>query len=184
MPRPAIKRCITLAFALLALAPGTAFPEVADSSASGFTVKVVISIQAAPTEVYRRLIRVADWWNPAHTWSGDSRNLSLEEKVTGCFCEKLPEGGGVRHMEVVNLAPGKTLVLTGGLGPLQSIAATGNMSIQLSPDGPATKLALTYAVAGYLAGGMDKWAAPVDTVLAEQMARLKSHIEKGDPSPK
>ena len=184
MPRPAMKRCITLAIALLALAPGTAFPEVADSSASGFTVKVVISIEAAPAEVYRRLIRVADWWSSGHTWSGDSRNLTIEEKVTGCFCEKLPDGGGVRHMEVVNLAPSKTLVLAGGLGPLQSIAATGNMSIQLSPDGPGTKLELTYAVAGYLPGGINKWAAPVDTVLSEQMARLKSYIEKGNSSPK
>jgi uncharacterized protein YndB with AHSA1/START domain len=172
------------ALALLALAPGSAFSEVADSSTSGFTVKVTLIVQAPPAEVYRRLIRVADWWSPEHTWSGDSRNLSIEEKPAGCFCEKLPDGGGVRHMEVVNLAPGKTLVLNGGLGPLQSIAAAGAMSVQLSPQGPGTKLALVYAVSGYLPAGMDTWAAPVDSMLSEQMARLKRYIEKGNPAPK
>ena len=50
----------------------------------------------------------------------------------GCWCEKLPNGGGVRHMQVVNVMPGKMLVMTGGLGPLQSMAATGSMSFKLS----------------------------------------------------
>lgn len=175
---------IALAIAILAVAPGRAFPAVADSSANGFTVKITVSIQAAPAEVYRRLIRIADWWNPEHTWSGDSRNLSIEERAAGCFCERLPDGGGVRHMEVVNVAPGKTLVLTGGLGPLQSMAAAGNMSFQLSAEGTGTKLALVYAVNGYSPTGMNTWAGPVDTVLTEQVSRLKSYIEKGDPAPK
>lgn len=174
---------VAFVIALLACAQ-QAHPEVADSSANGFTVKVSLSIQAVPTEVYRRLIGIADWWNPAHTWSGDSRNLSIQEKATGCFCEKLPNGGGVRHMEVVHLAPGKSLVFTGGLGPLQSIAAAATMSLQLSADGAATKLALVYAVAGYSPNGMNTWAAPVDFVLSEQMTRLKSYIEKGKPAPK
>ena len=38
-------------------------------------------------------------------------------------------------MEVVNVDPGKTLVLSGALGPLQSMAATGSMTIQLSAAG-------------------------------------------------
>jgi len=42
-----------------------AFSEVADSSANGFTLKARLVIQAAPAEVYRRLIRVADWWSPS-----------------------------------------------------------------------------------------------------------------------
>ena len=87
-------------------------------------------------------------------------------------------------MEVVYVAPGKRLVLTGGLGPLQSMAATGNMTFELTPDTAGTKLSLVYAVAGYLPGGMNSIASPVDSVISEQMSRLKNYIEKGDPQPK
>ena len=119
-----------------------------------------------------------------HTFSGDSHNLSIDDKPMGCFCEKLPRGGGVRHMEVVNVAPGKTLVLTGALGPLQSMAATGNLTIQLAPAGDGTKVGVVYAVTGYLPAGMNTLAPIVDSVLAEQFTRLKSLIENGKAAPK
>ena len=160
-------------------------PAVVDASASGFTVRTTVAIKAAPAEVYRRLVRnIGDWWNPSHTFSGSAHNLSIEEKVGGCFCEKLPDGGGVRHMEVVYIAPGKTLRLSGGLGPMQSIAAAGSMTIQLSAAEGGTKLEVTYAVAGYLPAGMNTWAAPVDGVVEEQFTRLKNYIETGDAGHK
>lgn len=169
---------------ILALAAIPAMAEVVDSAANGFTVKTTLQVQAAPDAVYQRLIQVGDWWDSAHTFSGNAKNLSIEEKAGGCFCEKLPNGGGVRHMQVVFFAPGKTLVLSGGLGPLQSIAATGSMSIQLTPAESGTNLQVTYAVVGYQAAGMNTWAAPVDRVLVEQFTRLKNLVERGDPSPK
>src|SRR5579864_974546 len=103
--------------AILALAVIPASAEVIDSAANGFTVKTAIQIQAPPETVYRRLIQVGDWWSSAHTFSGSAKNLSIEEKPGGCFCEKLPDGGA-RHMEIIYIAPGKRLVLNGGLGPL------------------------------------------------------------------
>src|SRR5580693_10080758 len=110
------------------LAPNWAAAEVADASANGFTVKLTLNIQASPDDVYRKFVRnVGDWWDSDHTFSGNSHNLTIEEKPAGCFCEKLPGGGGVRHLEVAYLAPGKQLVLAGALGPLQSVAATGTM---------------------------------------------------------
>ncbi|HEV2448519.1 MAG TPA: hypothetical protein VGS58_21450, partial [Candidatus Sulfopaludibacter sp.] len=158
--------------------------EVADSANNGFTLKTTVQIQAPPDTVYQRLIQVGDWWDSAHTFSGNAKNLSIEEKPAGCFCEKLPNGGGVRHLEGVFLAPGQRLVLSGGLGPLQAIGATGAMSIDLAPAEGGTKLQVTYAVTGYLAAGMNTWAAPVDSVLAEQFTRLKNLVEQGDPAPK
>ncbi len=170
---------------LLALSPHRAPAEILDSSAGGFTVRTTLAIQASPEEVYRRFVHdVDDWWSPRHTFSGDAHNLSIEEKAMGCFCEKLPGGGSVRHMEVVFLAPGKTLRLAGALGPMQSIAAAGSMTIQLSPSEGGTKLELTYTVTGYLPAGMNTWAAPVDGVLKEQFTRLKDYIERGNPAPK
>src|SRR5579872_3285342 len=178
---------INTVFAVLifALAPGWAAAAVADASANGFTVKLTLRVQAAPDDVYRRIIHnVGDWWNPSHTLSGSSRNLSIEERAMGCFCEKLPNHGAVRHMEVLYFAPGERLKLGGALGPLQSMAAAEVMDIQLSPAEGGTKLEVTYAVTGYLPAGMNTWAAPVDSILTEQFMRLKNYVERGDPAPK
>jgi len=157
--------------------------EVADASVNGFTIKATLSIQASPDDVYRRIVRnVGDWWDPSHTFSGNSRNLTIEEKPTGCFCEKLPDGGGVRHMQVIYLDPGKRLVLTGALGPLQAMAATGTMTILLSPADRGTRLEVTYGVLGYLPAGMNTLAAPVDGVLTGLFNRLKNYAEGGVPT--
>jgi uncharacterized protein YndB with AHSA1/START domain len=172
-----------LAATAILLFPGWAFAEIADSSTDGFTVKTSVTIQASPTEVYRRLVHnVGDWWNPQHTFSGDAHNLTIEEKPMGCFCETLPDQGAVRHMEVLRFTPGKTLVLSGAIGPLQSLAAAATMTIQLSPGDTGTKLEVTYAVAGYLPAGMNNWAAPVDSVVDEQFTRLKNYVEHGTPA--
>jgi len=175
-------RAILLAIMLWLATTGLAAAEIADSTAGGFTVKITLSIQAAPGEVYRRLLQVGDWWNPEHTFSGDAHNLSIEEKAGGCFCEKLPNGGSVRHLQVLFVSPEKTLRMGGGLGPLQGIAANGSMTIQLSPAGGGSKLDVTYAVAGYLPSGMNTLAGPVDSVLTGQFVRLKNSVERGDPA--
>jgi len=127
-------------FVVLALTlAGIARGDVADSAPNGFTVKIALTIQASSDEVYRRLVgNIGDWWNSAHTFTGDAHNLTIEAKPMGCFCEKLPSGGA-RHMEVVNFVPGKTLVMVGGLGPLQSLAVAASMTIQLAPADGATR---------------------------------------------
>ena len=164
---------------------GRAPAAVADSSANGFTVKLTLSVQASPDDLYRRLVRnVGDWWEGAHTFSGKPRNLSIDDKPGGCFCEKLDSGGGVRHMQVLYADPGKRLVLSGALGPLQTMAATGTMTIELTHADGGTKLDVTYAVAGYFPAGMNTFAAPVDRVLTTQFTRLKNYAEHGDPAPR
>jgi uncharacterized protein YndB with AHSA1/START domain len=183
----ASQRGIGTAFLVAAflLSPILAQAEVVDSSSTGFTVRTTLTINAHPDDVYRKFIRnIAEWWNPEHTFSGDSHNLSIEEKAAGCFCEKLANGGSVRHLEVVYLAPGKAVTLSGALGPLQSLAATGSMSILFSPSEGGTKLTVNYAVTGYLPGGMNTWAAPVDAVIAEQFTRLKNYVLNGAASTK
>ena len=178
-----MRRLFLLSALVLAPAANRAPAEVVDSASNGFVVKITVNIKAAPDEVYRRIVRnVGDWWNSEHTFSHDSHNLSIEEKPMGCFCEKLANNGGFRHMQVVYLAPGKGLILNGAMGPLNSIAAAGNMTFQLSAADGGTKLDVSYAVAGYLKAGMNTWAAPTDSVLGEQITRLKNYIERGDPA--
>jgi uncharacterized protein YndB with AHSA1/START domain len=175
-------RKLLSAVLVCALAQTLSLAEVADSGANGFTVKIVTSIHAAPADVYKKLVNnIGDWWNSQHTYSGDAHNLSIEEKPGGCFCEKLPNGA-VRHMEVIFFSSGKTLRLSGGLGPLQTIGAAGALTFSLTPEAGGAKMEVTYAVHGYLAQGMNSWAAPVDAVLTEQITRLKNYVETGNPA--
>jgi len=170
---------------LLGPSPVVARAEVTDSAADGFTSKIVVNIHASPPEVYRRLVgNIGDWWNPAHTFSQDAHNLSIEERPMGCFCEKLPNQGFVRHMEVIYLQPGKTLRMSGALGPMQvmGVSAVGNFI--LSPEGDGTRLEFTYRVGGYTPGGLTQLAPVVDRVWAEQIGRLKNYIETGNPATK
>jgi hypothetical protein len=156
-----------------------------DSSNSGFSVKVALTIKAAPADVYKKLVHeIGEWWDSAHTFSGSAKNLSLDDKPMGCFCEKFPSGGGVRHLEVVLAAPGKSLVMIGGMGPMQSLAATGTMRIQLAAAGEATKFEMVYSVAGYLPAGMQMLAKPSDGMLTATFTRLQNYIEHGNPAPK
>ena len=171
-----------LPLGILALSASSAGAAVADSSATGFTVKIPMHVNAPPADVYRKFVRnIGDWWSPAHTFSGSEKNLSIEEKAMGCFCEKLPDGGGVRHLEVVYLAPGKSIVMSGALGPMQSLAAAGNLRLQFTAEEGGTKLEVTYAVTGYLPGGMNAYAAPSDGMLTEQFTRFKNYVERGSP---
>ena len=167
------------------LSPCLCIAEVADSSSSGFTLKITANIQAPPEEVFRKFVQnVGDWWSSDHTWSGNAHNLTIDAKPMGCFCEKLPNGGGVRHMEVVFTMPGKTLVMKGELGPMQVMAAAGSMQVQFNAADGGTKLVLGYAVAGYMQGGLNAIAPKVDEVLQAQISRFKSFVEKKDPSAK
>ena len=170
---------VAICFAILA-AP--AYGEVLESTAAGFLVRNTVAINAPPAKVYAALTEgVGGWWDPAHTFSNDAHNLSVEAKPGGCFCERLPDGGGVQHMRVVYASPGKLLRLTGAIGPLQEAALTGTMTWNLAQAGGGTTVELTYAVGGFRAGGFRDIPTVVDRVLHEQLARLKALVETGRP---
>jgi hypothetical protein len=151
------------------IAPG-AHADVAAQSADAFTVVHAAVVPLAPAAAYARLVRVEDWWDGAHTYSGDARNLALAAAPGGCWCERLADGGFVEHMRVIQAQPGKLLRLDGGLGPLQGIGARGVLTYALAPEGEGTKVTVTYVVTG-AAGTLEKLAAPVDGVLGRALAR-------------
>jgi hypothetical protein len=174
--------CFAVAFAVVPWLPGLARGEVVDVSTAGFLVRDTALVRVAPATVYESIKRVGSWWDPDHTWSGDSRNLSLNAEPGGCFCERLPGGGGVRHMTVVFAAPGKTLRLAGALGPLQQSGLAGSMTWSLSPAAGGTAIEMTYSVGGYFRGGFQEIAPIVDEVLGGQFRRLQSYVETGKPT--
>jgi len=162
----------------VALMSAAAAGEVVDKSASGFTLRSTTQIAAAPDIVFRALVDVGSWWSKAHTYTGDATNMSIIAQPGGCFCEELPNGLGVEHGRVVNVVPNSLLRLATALGPLQELGVTGSMTWQIAPSGKGATVTMTYAVGGYVAGGLDKLADPVDQVLAQQIALLKAHVEK------
>ena len=100
-------------------------------------------------------------------------NLNLALTAGGCFCEKLTGGGGVEHMHVAFVDPGKRVVLTGSLGPLLYEATSGVMDVQFERIAGGAKVTMDYQAAGFAEGGADKLAPVVDSVLADQMARFR-----------
>jgi hypothetical protein len=165
--------------ATLSLA-GAARADVTDRSAAGFEVVEKATIAAPPGKVWDALMRPAHWWASDHTWSGDAKNLSFDP--SGCFCEQLKRGG-VRHMTIVYADGATQLRLFGALGPLQFTGASGHLGIVIKPAGAGADVVMTYDVGGYAKGGLaETYAAPVDRVLGEQLARLKTLLETGKPN--
>ena len=162
----------------------TAQAAVADSSPGGFTIKIVVNAQGAPADVYRKFVHdIGNWWEPIHTYSHDAHNLSIDDKPMGCWCEKLPDGGGVQHMETIFAMPGKLIRFSGAIGPMQAMAAVGSMSVEFKPVEGGTAVELTYALGGYSPQGFDKIAPIIDMVLTTQITRFKNYVDHGNPAP-
>ena len=172
---------VTLAI-LFAILTAPLRGDVIESTAAGFLVRNTAAINAPPATVYTALTEgVGGWWDPVHTFSRDARNLSVDAKAGGCFCERLPDGGGVEHMRVVYASPGKLLRLAGAIGPLQEAALAGTMTWNLLQAGRGTTVELSYTVGGFRAGGFRDMPTVVDGVLRGQLARLKAFVETGRP---
>ena len=152
--------------------------EIVSVAPGGFEVHQTVHVAAAPDKAFAALLTPAHWWNSDHTYSHDARNLTLDARAGGCWCETLPDGGSVQHMSVLYVAPGKVLRLRGALGPLQAMAVDGVMtwSVKASAGG-GSDIALSYAVAGYYAPGFDMLSKAVDGVMADQIGRLKKLID-------
>lgn len=165
------------AWALMLLpAAAPAAAEVKSSAAGGFEVQSKALVAASPADAYAALVKIGDWWDPAHSYSGKPANLTLNARVGGCFCEKLDGGGTVEHLRVVQARPGVLLRLQGGLGPLQAQAVVGTMSWTFKASERGTEISQTYVVGGYVSGGAEKLAPLVDKMLADQLARLQQRL--------
>lgn len=165
---------------------GPAVGEVTASSDAGFVSRNVVDVKATPQEAWSALVSPSGWWNGQHTYSGDAANLSIDARAGGCFCEKLPgtkdassgeARGSIEHMRVVYAEPGKVLRLSGGLGPLQSEAVNGTLTVTLKPgEGGATHVTWEYVVGGYMRHKAAEIAPLVDQVMREQLGRLAAKL--------
>lgn len=170
----------TLALLTLAAASAQSAPQI---TPTGFLVNLEANINAPAAKVYGALIgQIGLWWDPEHTYSHDAKNLSIDPRPGGCFCEKLPNGGGVEHLHVVYIAPNQTVRLSGALGPLQASGLAGSMTWKLAGGADNTRVELSYSVGGFIEGGFEKVAPAVERMLNEQLNRLKLFVETGKPT--
>lgn len=157
--------------------------EVVSSAQGRFTVRETAHVEASTKHVWQMMTWPQDWWSPDHTWSGDAANMWLDARAGGCWCERLPNGGFAEHLRVIKSEPGKSLVMSGALGPLQSFPLTGVMEWKVEPDETGgNTITFTYQVSGNVEGGLQSWAKPVDGVLAEAIKRLAEAADKA-PNP-
>ncbi|MCY1672479.1 SRPBCC family protein [Novosphingobium sp. SL115] len=167
--------------------------EVIQKSDAGFISRVADEVAASPADAWKAFTSPALWWNSQHTFSGNSANLTMDAVANGCFCEKLPapkdapptqKAGSVMHMRVIYAEPYRALRLSGGLGPLQSEAINGTMTVTFKPvdgsGGKRTRILWEYVVGGFMRYKADTISGAVDKVLAEQLAGLTRLI---GPSP-
>jgi uncharacterized protein YndB with AHSA1/START domain len=155
-----------------------AYGEVVDKTPNGFLVRNSVKIAAKPDVVYAAIAEPSKWWQASHTWSGDSKNLTMDAKAGGCFCERLPSGGEVVHMTVIYADPGKLLRLTGAIGPLQEHAIAATLTFELKPSGDGTQVTASYSAGGYFRGGVQNVAGPVDGVMGDQLESLVKLLGK------
>lgn len=171
--------------ALLAAISSPAFAEVKAASDTGFNSVHIATVNATPEEIWTRLLTPKDYWNKAHSWSGSTAGFYIDAQANGCFCElfqeadvngKLNTVGSVEHMRVLFAHPSKVLRMQGALGPLQSEAVIGTLTVAMEPtkDKAGTRVSFSYVVGGYMRYTVAEIAPAVDKVLGEQFKNMLS----------
>lgn len=153
--------------------------KVVSSTPSGFAVSHELVVEAAPEAVWAAVLHPSKWWSGEHSWSGDAANFTLSAHPGGCFCETLPDDGFVEHARVILVTPNRMLRLSGALGPLQSEALMGTLTIVLKPSGKGTAIQFDYVAGGYARYDLAQLAPAVDGVIGEQHGRLARLVETG-----
>lgn len=168
---------IAAAFALVA-SPASA--EVVERSADHFVLRYAVALEAGPEDFIDALEHIGEWWNPAHTWSGDARNLSLALDPGTCFCEAMPDGSTFDHGGVYEYDPGTGVLIDAALGPLRGKTTLSNWTIGWTGANRGSELVMSYVVRGEGVGAM---ADGVDAVMDDQFHRMVRFIEYGPGQP-
>ena len=183
MPGASIMRHYSLGTLALVVLSVTLAQSASEITSNGFLVKFEVNVNAPAAKVYDALVgQIGSWWDSEHTYSGDAKNLTIDARPGGCFCEKLPNGGGIEHARVIYVSPREVLRLSGALGPLQASGVAGTLTWRLIDGTENTRIQLSYSVGGFIEGGFEKMAPLVENVLHQQLDRLKQFAETGKPT--
>lgn len=177
-----------LSVAGLAFTAAPAAAEVVKVSPASLEIRAVVDTAANPDQLWDRMLDVRQWWDPAHSYSGDTRNMLIAPRTGGCWCERW-NAGEVEHGRVILVMPGRTLRMSIPFGLLRERGVTGILTIlfepldargNIIPVGPnervrhngRTRVTLTYRVAGDAEAELDKVAPAIDEILTAATTRL------------
>ena len=178
-------RLASAIFAAMLLAATPAQAEVTAKADNGFAVSHKVTVSVDPEAAFAMVRTPAKWWAKEHSWTGNSDNFYMDAQAGGCFCELIPNAattesgapqrtlrGSVQHMQILYVDPGRLLRLSGALGPLQSEAMTGTLTISFADIKGGTEMTFDYVVAGFMRTPVDQMAPVVDGMIGEQASRL------------
>jgi len=172
-----VKRPGILLISLLTFAP-LARSQVDVAEPNRLAVSYDLPVNATVEKLAVTFQNIQTWWSGEHSYTGDPTNFFFDGVDKACFCERLPQGGLVRHMNVVYFDPARKIRMTGGLGPLQTLPVNGVFEFNfIAAEKGQSRLQVSYAVTTN--GGLLKdWAEGVERVIGEQLQRLKTEAEK------
>jgi uncharacterized protein YndB with AHSA1/START domain len=172
-------RIAILAAAAILASAGAAKAEVVEKGPSHFRLKFTQQIAAPPSKVFKAIGEVGQWWDSAHSYSGNASNMTMPLTPNACFCETVMNGG-VRHGVVVAVIPNGLIRVDAALGPLQEEGVSAALAFHLKAKDGGTELTTTYNVGG-ARDFVISIAPAVDGVLGGAVNRLKSYVETGKP---
>lgn len=151
--------------------------EVLHIADTGFIVSNQISVSNDIDTTWSAFVdEVDNWWPKDHSWWLDQGTFSIEPVAGGCFCEKASEGRSAEHMHIAFVDPGKTMRMTGGLGPLQGLGMFGALDFVFEETDSGTTVTMTYRVNGINPDGFAELAPIVDTVQGLQIGGLQNFL--------
>jgi len=154
-----------------------AYAEVVSRSADGFTLRFAVGVEAAPEDVVTAVSELPQWWDPAHTYTGDAVNLSMAFEEGGCWCEKLADGTVFEHAVVTGIAADR-VTMTAALGPLHDKATKAELTFGSEPENRGRLVTVDFVVEG---PGLGAMADGVNTVMDQAFDRLIHQIEYAEP---
>ena len=122
-------------------------------------------------DMWERLTSPSLWWNPDHTYSGDSANLTLELHAGGLWREDWADGS-VAHGTVLSVSNGRQLRLAAPFGPLQEMAVETIWTITVVAEGEGSRVTFVEFTSGNASSNLDEIAPAVDFVKGEALRRL------------
>ena len=159
---------------LLAAIAGPAAAEVVDRGPHHFLLQFDTPLTATPEAALASVGEVAQWWDPAHTWSGDAANLTLPIQMGACLCEAMPDGTTFQHGRVTSLFPERSIGLHAPLGPLKDLATRAALVFSWSELSGGPALAMVFLVQGE---GVGAYADAVDHVMGVQFSRWAAYLQ-------
>ena len=167
---------IILAAAAILFAAAPARAEVVARNPDGFTLKFAGGARIDPADIPGAFQALPQWWESSHTYTGDSKNLSLDLTPGGCWCEALPTNPRFDHGRTVSVAADR-IVFDAPFGPLRGKATKAELTVTWPEANGAREPTWVFVVEGPGQGAM---ADAVDRVMRTGFQRWMHYLEYGE----